>query len=856
MVPLNIALAGLETWFKERPAWLQDAARRTLQNGSIGNADIEELVALCKAEGGFRDLQHPDLKPRGITKEVLGSTQNSSALHLDAVHSPKGINALNPQSPLELGAERLTIIYGQNGSGKTGYVRALKHACGSRRAGQLYANIFAKVEPLASCELKYSVDGIARSSVWQLKDGPLAALRSVQIYDTQSAELYVNEENEVVHEPFVLRLFTLLTNICQLVSAKIEAEIGAKTSKLARVPWEISGTQSANWHDRLTHNTKDSEVEEFCAWTDALASELTETNRRLAEDNPAQKAKFLRKLRERQFAFYTDLQKIAEGLSEANSAEYIRLREEAKSKRRAADVDASKIFSGGLLEGIGTESWKLMWEQARAYSEKEAYKGDQFPFTEAGARCVLCQQVLEEDTQGRLKSFEYFVRGELETQATQAEERVRAFFANLKSVEKSQLLLLMDSTGITDEVQRKSIISFCSDLEARKQSLLTSQTIDELRALPLADSIEFMDKNLSQLGNDVNKLEGDSKSENRQALSLRQKELEAQKWVAGQSISIQGELRRLREIKLLEKARALANTQVLSLKKSQLAEDLITNSYVARFQKQLNDLRAQHLQVQLIKTRAEKGRVYHRILLRNARQSAPVSSILSEGEFRIVSLAAFLADVESQEGSDPLVFDDPISSLDQIFEEAVVAKLVEIVNSRQVIVFTHRISLMVQLEDAAKRAGIKHKTVALRAESWGVGEPYNPVQGKPATILSKLEGRVEEAAGLGKNSAEQYERLAKGICSDFRILLESMIESNLISDVVQRFRRNIITKNRIMKLAKIDSTDCKLFDDLMTEYSKYEHSQPFEAPVSLPEPAKLKKDIGELRKWLIEFDKR
>jgi len=468
----------------------------------------------------------------------------------------------------------------------------------------------------------------------------------------------------------------------------------------------------------------------------------------------------------------------------------------------------------------------------------------------------LCQQVLEEDTQGRLKSFEYFVRGELETQATQAEERVRAFFANLKSVEKSQLLLLMDSTGITDEVQRKSIISFCSDLEARKQSLLTSQTIDELRALPLADSIEFMDKNLSQLGNDVNKLEGDSKSENRQALSLRQKELEAQKWVAGQSISIQGELRRLREIKLLEKARALANTQVLSLKKSQLAEDLITNSYVARFQKQLNDLRAQHLQVQLIKTRAEKGRVYHRILLRNARQSAPVSSILSEGEFRIVSLAAFLADVESQEGSDPLVFDDPISSLDQIFEEAVVAKLVEIVNSRQVIVFTHRISLMVQLEDAAKRAGIKHKTVALRAESWGVGEPYNPVQGKPATILSKLEGRVEEAAGLGKNSAEQYERLAKGICSDFRILLESMIESNLISDVVQRFRRNIITKNRIMKLAKIDSTDCKLFDDLMTEYSKYEHSQPFEAPVSLPEPAKLKKDIGELRKWLIEFDKR
>jgi ABC-type Mn2+/Zn2+ transport system ATPase subunit len=63
--------------------------------------------------------------------------------------------------------------------------------------------------------------------------------------------------------------------------------------------------------------------------------------------------------------------------------------------------------------------------------------------------------------------------------------------------------------------------------------------------------------------------------------------------------------------------------------------------------------------------------------------------VLSEGEYRIVSLAAFLADVGGKDFSAPFVFDDPISSLDQDFEEAVVQRLVELSQERQVIIFTH-----------------------------------------------------------------------------------------------------------------------------------------------------------------------
>ena len=114
----------------------------------------------------------------------------------------------------------------------------------------------------------------------------------------------------------------------------------------------------------------------------------------------------------------------------------------------------------------------------------------------------------------------------------------------------------------------------------------------------------------------------------------------------------------------------------LSKKKSLLADDLITNAYVNRFKNELSLLKAGHLPVELKKTRADVGHVYHQIFLKNIRApGVKTIDILSEGEFRIISLAAFLADSEGRGAKTPFVFDDPISSLDQPYEEATARRL-------------------------------------------------------------------------------------------------------------------------------------------------------------------------------------
>lgn len=194
------------------------------------------------------------------------------------------------------------------------------------------------------------------------------------------------------------------------------------------------------------------------------------------------------------------------------------------------------------------------------------------------------------------------------------------------------------------------------------------------------------------------------------------------------------------------------------------------------------------------------------------------------------------------------------------YEEAVVQRLCAIASERQVIIFTHRLSLLGMIQDYANEASIEPEIICIREESWGTGEPGDTplFAKKPDKALNQLmNDRLPKAKKfLDEYGRDGYEPYAKALCSDFRILLERMIECELIADVVQRYRRAINTKGKIGNLAKISETDCKYFDDLMTKYSRYEHSQPLKAPVPLPEPDELETDFNALKNWQAEFKTR
>jgi hypothetical protein len=229
---------------------------------------------------------------------------------------------------------------------------------------------------------------------------------------------------------------------------------------------------------------------------------------------------------------------------------------------------------------------------------------------------------------------------------------------------------------------------------------------------------------------------------------------------------------------------------------------------------------------------------------------------------RIVSLAAFLADVTGHPSFLPFIFDDPISSLDHVFEQATADRLVELGKERQVIVFTHRLSFACMIQDTLKKSKNEPLIIYLEKQPWGTGDPCGiPVfpNNTAKAISNLIDQRFQPAKltyqTLGYASAE-YRTHAKALCSEIRIILERLVEHDLLAEVVLRFRRAIQTDNRLIKLHHISKNDCDFLDLMMTKYSRHEHSQPQEIPSSLPQPAEFEEDLYKLKAWQADFARR
>ncbi len=843
----------LNTWFGNRPKWLQEAANRLSTKGRLTEEDVDALLDKC-----LQEVDGGNPAPSMPLPADAFHAQNASAQHLCAIGNVEGINALAPRIALDFGPDNMAIVYGGNGSGKSGYVRILKHVCGARNPGALHPNVFVEGGATQSADIKYSIDNLERQVSWSTSDGVVEDLRPVDVFDTECGRTYLESESEVTYEPPALLFFSDLIAVCEQIAGRIDSKLGRHSSKKPQMPSEFGDTVAGKWYSSLSATTPDADVATHTKWDAENDRSVAELERRLAEKAPTDRAKELLAKKKHVDDMVCGIENHLSKLSDENCRRILKLKKDKLIKREAAQAAATKVFSGAPLEGVGTQAWKLLWEHARQYSEGYAYPGQTFPHLASDAKCVLCHQPLSDNARQRLASFEEFVKGQAENDAKAAEKALEDAMTAIEDIPTNQAIKTQcDAAGVTYEGDMPPVVASVEALRQRKAKLLEVEAEDALPDAPdCTPWLQEAKKKATEYAETAKKCQEDAASDTRPQLQSQLRELKARKWLSEQRDAVKSEIERLQAVDRLEKAKRLTDTRVLSRKKGELAEALITEAFVQRFRDELTALGASRIKVELVKKRVDRGHVLHELRLANARFGAP-TDVLSEGEHRIVSLAAFLADVTGKQQPAPFVFDDPISSLDQNFEEAVVKRLVCLAAGRQVIVFTHRVSLLVLLQEYGKREGREPKVTCVRCEPWGTGEPGDTplFAKKPDKTLNALlnEHLAKARRAYAEEGQATYAPLAKAICSDFRILLERMIECELLADVVQRFRRAVNTQGKLDKLARIRAEDCKLFDDLMAKYSRYEHSQPNEAPVAPPAPDELKADMEALRDWRADF---
>ncbi|WP_374697744.1 AAA family ATPase [Alcaligenes nematophilus] len=843
-----------EKWLSERSRWLQTAAARLIEKKSLPDAlELSDLIRLCKAEAA----KQPD---KGFTRVAPGSFSAAivrPVVRIDGLSEVFGVNAIKPGASLQFGPDSLTIIYGQNGSGKSGYARLIKQLCGSRSKDDIRPNVFSDEQQPCRAKCNITVDGVSHEIDWQPNSALHPHLRKAQVFDSKAASQYMGR-TESSYEPSSMRFISRLIEISDQVSTAITSEKSKLVSSLPQFPIDLADTDEKLWLSSLKPAVTEENINKFCFFTKELDEERIKTEGLLSEKDVAGRLAAIKKERISADNAKQLIQSLKVGLSDEITNALHKSKTDADSKRNAANIAAQQLFANSPLEGVGEEAWRLMWDQAKNYSVARAYPGIKFPATSDAARCVLCQQTLDEDAASRLQSFESFVTAGLETAAKAAEKYHVELLAKVVQLPSAEdWIAKLAQFDFNEEIAR----SLYTTLENRRARIANSTPVIELENIDWNTIDAAMEKRFTSLLNEetsLNQLQQDGK---RKALEIRLKKLKAIQWLSENKAAIILERQRLVTIDLLDKAARLAATNSLTSKRNELAKTELDAGYQIRFTEELKALGGSRLPVAPQSKAQGKGVITFGLTLVGAKDKHAPDIVLSEGEARIVALAAFLADTTGSNQQAPFIFDDPISSLDQDFEERVVARLMELAKTRQVIIFTHRLSLIALIEAAIKKQeDLKHTVLSLRRldKVSGILARHNLRDAKPdkavnvihKEIIPQLKKFQDEA------DADNYDLTVKSACSDFRIVLERTIEYILLNDVISRFRRDVMTKGKLHGVAKVKVEDCDYFDQLMSTYSVYEHSQADELPQVPVELAVFERDVTQLLAWMAEFKAR
>ena len=670
-------LAEILTWSKDRPDWQRDALRRLVLTSELDDADIDSLAEICKSAHGLADEQ----EVVHLGKEHLPDDgSNTGRVNVHSIYHKRGVNALAQNQTLNFGSG-LTIVYGDNAAGKSGYIRIFKSACRARGTENILGNVLSGTAPLSPIvSIKYTV-GNGPDQEWTgEEEEPIAR---VSVFDRHSEAVYTTQKTDVAFRPFGLDLFDKLSRACGSVRVRLEHEqrsLGASAVQALAIP---ENTAAAKLVSRLSSLTRPEEVK-------ALGTLSEEENRRLAlikkqffdlqANDPAKLVLELTLRADRLRILAQHLSKLDIALSQQAAVEIYETRSLTQQKQEEAAALHEKTFSPDLLPGTGSESWNEMWEAGRRFSERNAYPDQPFPVTADGARCVLCQQALESGAATRLSQFEAFILSPAEKEfraARDAHSRLHEALDKL-TVSDSGTAETLKELRVEDESLAETVASALSLAAQRRRAILEALSNGSTRPETLPEfpsATAKVETLINQLSERAEGLKKGASDDQKKAFAAELRELETRQMLGKHEDSLLAEIERKKKLAAYVLCINDTRTYAITSKSTAVTKEAVTAQLKTAFKEELRTLKFKHVEVELKEAGGESGNFYHKLILTRA-PDVELPKVMSEGEARCLSIAAFFAELSTADDPSAVLFDDPVSSFDYKWRESVAQRFV------------------------------------------------------------------------------------------------------------------------------------------------------------------------------------
>lgn len=841
-------------WSLNKQPFIQDALRRLITSTTLTQNDIDELVQLVKKDCGDTTITLNAI-PLDNTHIPTTSTVIGNYPKLISLNNPINICALHSQGSLQFSNTGLSVIYGNNGSGKSSYSRILTKLCWSRNPSVvLKKNVFNPSTSQQQVDFVIEDNGTNVTFTWTENSPSNPILNSIFVFDNDCGRIYINNENPTEYKPIGIDILEKLISTFGSISQVFNLTTISYNTQKPTLPESLLHTSTAQWYstiENLERNNIDSQI----IFTQVNTERKQELTSLISAQNPQQNITNLDNQKTRINNYIQQIQQIEVLFNEQNITELKANRNTFESVNQAYQIATSDLQNINTLEGFGTTPWRTLWESAKNFAHSSNLSdGQNFPSSGSLEKCVLCQQDLDEIAQHRLTQFGQFVLNDVSTQLDLINSTIQ---------QKHNLYNSIAIPPIENLTELEQLIP-----NFRDNYIQFSQTINMFRNLinlflqnggELSISLQIITPSIASIIPSIDTQIGQNNQllQNSGILVSELNELLAKEFLFNNKSTI---LQYFDEYKFktwINHCQSQLTTNGISRKIGELMENQAVSLQHQEFVSHLNFFNPDLANKVLIsRTRTNQGSTYQKCSLNGI--SDAINSILSEGEQKIIALSNFLAECTIDNRLNTIIFDDPVTSLDMDYRDLIATKIVQLSQNRQIVVFTHDLSFLRLLIDT-------HKSItAMDCSIIGI-DKYNGISGIVTDEIPYLAKNVQERIdsirrilsehdALPLTDAHGRETKLDSARKRFRMLLERSVEEILSNKTYERFSKNIhLKKGNLSSYIVTEKSDVDFLLNLFGKYSITEHDGGTSTIPQLPTKAEIEQDITDYTNWKNSF---
>jgi hypothetical protein len=801
--PLTNLQADIKKFADDLPIWGKILAEKILSGNEVEEADIENSYNAL-----LEELKILPLSNRGKIDFAFSGTSGNyhPELRFETLRDVEGINALVEGQVLSL-CGNLTILYGVNGSGKSGYGRLLKNVFYTKSREDILPNIHIDRGHKKPAAVFTFAAGDKKLELTYPADKTDPAFNQFSVFDGKGVLSHLDARNALEFRPAGLSFFSLYTDALKRVEAKLQAAVNSKQG-LNPFPDIFEGeSEIKTLINGLSANSKIESLRKFIPFTEKDKTDKIEAEKDFDDLLVASKGKdkevsILQNIRQLLLNTKSSIEILNRFFTEEALKRIDDMTSDCLGKEKIAKLEGTEGFKTELFEEIGSAEWKDFIIAAHVFAQRQK-EGEFYP--EEGDLCILCHQELSPEAIEMIRRYWAFIKSEAEKKAGEATALIQQ---TKTKFEKLGFDLFPEGNILTVWMEEKKSSEHSTLVKAlEKMKILCGTIIEDLTTKALQKKsvcqvnagvidtvIKSIDESLKALKDDeqqkalVKQLAIKTLFAHREKLGLRIADIEAfigkQVWINKSSKASWGK----RSVTDMEK---------------ELSAKYFNQKYIDTFNDECKALDGNFGIV--VNHTGAAGASYRQLSLKGNSPSA----ILSEGEQKVIAIADFIAEMRMSEINRGMVFDDPVNSLDEQRKKRIAEHLSELSKIRQVIVFSHDLVFVSALITYCQKSKIPFEShwIEKRDDKAGMiflnNSPSYEKEYRNNTVPMKfyVDGKKDTCP-----PAQREYFIRQGFTA-LRTCYEVLVISDLFKNVVQRFNERV----------SVDSLKSVYFDQPMVD---------------------------------------